>query len=108
MTPQWSSFFGNLLAPVLLVFAILSIVLTAMQVELAVQALNGPQDLWNIFSNFSRCFSVLALIFVAIVVVVVAICLVGLFVHENLFALSILRKKRKGKLEKKEASSAVI
>jgi hypothetical protein len=108
MTPQWQTMFGAIVAPLLSVFAVLSVTLSAMQVEIGIQAIPEPDARWKPFSDISRWFSVVTLFIVA--VIMAGLILLGgfMFAHEILFALKILWRKRGGRAERKVAYSAVI
>jgi hypothetical protein len=71
---QYSDYFSPFLAPLLFVFAIFSVLLSAMQVALAVEALDSRR--WLAFWNVSRWFAVVS-IFLSIVPIV---GLLGLFI----------------------------
>jgi hypothetical protein len=64
---QYSDYFSPFLAPLLFVFAIFSVLLSAMQVALAVEALDSKR--WLAFWNVSRWFAVVS-IFLSIVPIV--------------------------------------
>jgi hypothetical protein len=108
MSPQWNTFFGAVLAPALAVFAIISVILGALQVELAVQALPPDQAKWQIFSDVSRWFAIATLFLSASIIALLIVILLFFLVHEQAFALSILWKKRGGREEKIKRTSAVV
>ena len=76
---QWASMLGSLLAPLLSVFAILSVVLSAMQVELAVPDTAGNAR-WAAFSSVSRWFCVVTLVVAAAVIACLGLFVVFMFV----------------------------
>jgi hypothetical protein len=91
---QWNEYLGRFLAPFLTVFLVFSTLLTAMQVELAVQS--APQDsgLWNIFSQASRWFSVVTIFLVIVISVFFIFLVLFMLIHDQLFAQRVLYRKR--------------
>ncbi len=88
---------GTLLAPLLSVFAILSVVLSAMQVELAVLAVPGAatDHRWDAFSSVSRWSSVVTLVVAALAISWLASFLLFMFIHETLHARRTLSSKQR-------------
>ena len=95
MDAQWSTYLTRLLAPLLTAFAIASIILNAMQVELAVQSVQGLENSWNAFIWTSRWFSVVILLMVGLVSGFMIGMMIFMFFHDIWFAWEILRKKNK-------------
>lgn len=92
---QWSSFFGSAIAPFVVIFVIITVVLNAMQVELAVWSNNDVEHSWAAFINVSKWFCVIVLLFTLFVIFFVLFLLMFLFIHDTWFALRILREKKK-------------
>jgi hypothetical protein len=76
---QWSTFFGAFLAPLLTVFAILTVVLSARQVELAVESNKTLTFTPPGFSSVSRWFAVVTLFAAGLVIAGVAVAAVIFF-----------------------------
>ena len=94
--PQWGSYLARFLAPLLSIFAVLSVALNAMQVELAVQS--SPQDLaprWLTFAHVSRGFSCAILVITAIVILFFGLLIGFMTVHDLWFARSVLRQRKR-------------
>lgn len=91
---QYGAFFSRFYGPLLFVFGIISLILSAMQVEVAVEQVTlGP---WPAFSSVSRWFSVTALLGMSILCLSLLLVLVSMVAHEWTFAIrALLRKKRK-------------
>ena len=90
---QWSTYLNCFITPLLIVFAIASIVLNAMQVELAVQGVQGPGNTWTAFTWVSRWFSVATLFLVGLSSWLLIVLIVFMFCHDIWFARDIIRKK---------------
>jgi hypothetical protein len=91
---QWGAYFGRFFAPLLFIFGVLTLVLSAMQVELAVQG-SVTGGWWATFSQISRWFSMITIIFAVVAVTILFALLVFMFVHDHWFALRILHQKNK-------------
>jgi hypothetical protein len=111
---QGGDYFGGFFAPILFVFAVLSITLNAMQVELAVSALGQGEayGAWDAFISASKGFSVFALFVVSLVVAILVFLLAFFCAHDVWFARRVWRKERLksegGTGWKKEMTSGVI
>ncbi|KAH8901664.1 hypothetical protein GQ53DRAFT_776147 [Thozetella sp. PMI_491] len=79
---EYADYFSKFYAPVLFIFAVFSLLLSAMQVTLAVQTFLAEDSSWFAFARVSRGFSILSILFV--------LCVIVLFVVT--FALSALRE----------------
>jgi hypothetical protein len=65
---QYSDYLNSVVAPLVFTFALVSVALSAMQVVLAAQQLNGNQTHdWQKFTSFSQWSAVVFLIFVVMV-----------------------------------------
>ncbi|KAG7009681.1 hypothetical protein G7Y79_00002g007960 [Physcia stellaris] len=91
---QWGTFINGAITPFVVVFAILAIVLNAMQVELAVPGYNDLSSSWAAFANASKWAAVIVLIFVLLTIVFIVILVLFMFCHDIWFARSILRDKK--------------
>ena len=94
MHAQWNDYLGKVIAPFLTIFLLLSTVLSAMQVELAVQS--APQGLfsWDTFARVSRWASVAVIILVAVVSFVLTLFISVMTLHNLNFARKIMIQKR--------------
>lgn len=91
---QWGSYLGRFLVPLLSVFAVLSVALSAMQVELGVQgSLQDSVPRWAKFAYVSRWFSCLVLVMIAIVIAFFGLLIVFMMIHDIWFAKSVLRQR---------------
>lgn len=97
---QWGSYLGRFLAPLLSIFALLSVALSAMQVELGVQGpLQDSAPRWRGFAYVSRWFSTLVLVVIAVVVVFFVLLISFMMIHDVWFAKSVLRHKRQAPVD---------
>ena len=89
---QYGQYFARFYGPFLFVFGFFSVVLSALQVEMAVenqyQSGNNPQQEWPQFWRFSRVFSVLCLAMVGLPSIVILLLLVGKILMEMRYALT--------------------
>jgi hypothetical protein len=94
---QYVSYFSKYYAPVVFIFGILSVILSALQVALAVQSLDSifSGHTWITFAQFSRVFSIMCLFIVAVVIIgwILLFALMGL--RETIFALRTKHKKNR-------------
>ena len=88
---QWGAYLGRFLAPVLSVFAVLSVALSAMQVELGVQG--SLQDFASRWTYASRWFSCVVLLVIAIIVLFFSLLIAFMVFHDVWFARSVLRQR---------------
>ena len=99
---QYGAYFSRFYGPLLFIFAICSLFLSAMQVELGVETLSASQ--WESFWDACRWFSVLtmgALVFLTLSLIVL---LVGMILNEWIYAIRCLRmRKRQERLETNKA-----
>ena len=92
---QWGAYLGRFLAPILSVFAVLSVALSAMQVELGVQgSLQDSLPKWTNFAYVSRWFSCLVLVIIVIIVIFFSLMVAFMVLHDIWFARSVLRQRR--------------
>lgn len=96
---QYSTYFARFYGPILFLFGVLSVALSAMQVALAVQPLLQWGNSWTTFAKVSRWFSVSTLLSVALVTLLLLLALAVLSLRETVFALgdlwSIKSQKKK-------------
>lgn len=92
---QYGEYFSQFYGPLLFVFGVFAIILSAMQVALAVQSLDsGTGSPWGIFADVCKIFSVLTLFVVMLVVVYLILTFVVRGLRELVFALRALYRKR--------------
>ncbi len=99
---QYGAFFARFYGPLLFIFGILAIILSAMQVELGVEALTNAQ--WQSFWYACRWFVIIALACTAFLVLGLVSLLVGMIVDEWVFALR--RRYKKGASRRRHQSKA--
>ena len=92
---QYGAYFSSFYGPLLFIFAVFSIFLIAMQVELSVESLTSRP--WQPFWYLSRWFSVLILTCLAFSTLSLVLLLIGIIVHEWVSAIRYLRTKEKEK-----------
>lgn len=97
MHPQWRSYLGQFFGPLLSIFAIFSVVLSAMQVGLAAQGFRDVERNWTVFSSVSRWFSLATILLVAIGVLLLIALIIFMGVHDIWFAQSVLRQKKRSR-----------
>ena len=91
---QWGTFLNGLIAPLIAVFAIVSIVLNAMQVGLAAGGISNIELRWVTFINVSRWVSVIVLVFATLVMVFFLLLIAFFFFRDIWFAKSIINGKK--------------
>lgn len=99
---QYSAFFARFYGPLLFIFGILAIILSAMQVELGVETLTHAQ--WQPFWYACRWFVIIALACMAFLVLGLVSLLVGMIVDEWVFALR--KRYEKGHPRRRQQSKA--
>lgn len=105
---QWSSYLGHFIAPLLSAFFIITLPLSAMQVELAVQNLGNSSGKRASFAATARWFSISTLIVVAAAILFLTSLVSFLFVHDLWFSRCVIRKKRAGQDDIMTFKSGVI
>ncbi|MCJ1225798.1 hypothetical protein MMC12_002447 [Toensbergia leucococca] len=90
---QYAAYFARFYGPLLFVFGILSVILNAMQVELAVEAVDARN--WISLWHFCRWFSMLCLAFPVVQASLLIFILTGMMLDELIYALRDLYMKRK-------------
>lgn len=92
---QWGAFINSAIAPFIVLFGIISVVLNAMQVDLTVQNIDNIERSWAAFNTVSKWFSVFVLIIAMLVIVFIFLLTTFFFIHDICFARSILNGKKK-------------
>ena len=96
---QWRPFLGQMFTPLLSSFAVLTIILNAMQVELAVEAITDKRNQWLSLIKLCRYMSILVLVLTGTIIVIFGITVIFLLIHELMFARSVIQENRKGQVE---------
>lgn len=91
---QYRAHFAQFYAPLLFVFAVLSVALSAMQVVLAFPSFPESRPSWITFAYISRGFSICTIVGVALVVLLLTCTLFAMLFREISFALKDLYRKR--------------
>ena len=99
---QYGAFFARFYGPLLFIFSILSIILSAMQVELGVETLTNAQ--WQSFWYTCRWFVIVALASMVLLVLALMSLLVGMIVDEWVFALR--KRYERGGFRRRQQSKA--
>ena len=96
---QYGAFFSRFYGPILFIFAVWSLFLSAMQVELGVEAVN--ESSWQAFYEVCRWFSVLTLIGLVFLSVLLVSLLIGMVVDEWIYTVRNLHANKKSKSDEK-------
>ncbi|KAI9892826.1 MAG: hypothetical protein M1814_000985 [Vezdaea aestivalis] len=91
---QYQAKFAQSYGPVLFIFAIFSIVLSAMQVAVTVSPLDKAKSSWITFAYVSRIFAVVTIICVVCIGIAFAVLLALMLSREAIFALKAYINKR--------------
>ena len=91
--PQYSTYFNQFYGHILFVFAILSLLLNALQVELGAETLLARQ--WSAMWHIARYFSVLCIVSLGLITVSLAVILIIKVAREWIYTLRVARSKRK-------------
>ena len=90
---QYGAYFSRFYGPALFIFALWTVQLSAMQVELDVETVAFKP--WDGFQKICRWFSILTIVGITLLAIALAMLLVGMIVDEWIFALRcLLRRKR--------------
>ena len=92
---QYGAYFGRFYGPILFVFGVFSVALSAMQVALAAQTVPSQNRSWSAFIVVSRGFSIYTLVCVAGVAFFLPSLFLALGLREIIFALNALYHKRR-------------
>ena len=96
---QYGAVFSQFYGPLLFIFGILSLILSAMQVELATEQLLAAP--WRAFWRLSRWVSVLSTVVIAAVALALGSLLIGMIIDEWTFALKDKWRKSRNKSPQK-------
>jgi hypothetical protein len=91
---QYGSYFARFYGPLLFVFAIFSVLLSAMQVVLGVEQATGVKGPWQTFASVSRWFGVVSITSVAVTILILLAILLIIIFREVIYALTDLCRKR--------------
>lgn len=106
---QWRPFLGQMFTPLISSFAIFTIILNAMQVELAAEAVTEKRYQWLSFVRFSRRMSILILVLTGFITAIFGTTVIFLFVHDIWFARSVIKENRRGQIKhEKPMKSGVV
>ncbi|PTB46530.1 hypothetical protein M441DRAFT_42312 [Trichoderma asperellum CBS 433.97] len=101
---QYSLYFARFYGPILFLFGVLSVILSAMQVIFAVLPLINDSDAsWLDFAKLSRTFSIMTLFVVATVIIFFLLAFMSLASRETIYALNDLYHNRRSTQTKTEA-----
>lgn len=95
---QYGDYFARLYGPILFIFAIVSTILSSMQVELAVEQLSESH--WTSLLSVSRWFSVIALVATALISLCFILLWLWMFLDEWIYAFHSRLQRRNRKLFK--------
>jgi len=91
---QWDEYLGRFLATIIVLFAVVSTILNAMQVELGTEDSSSGLNSWPSFSKVSRWFAVITIILVLLTVIVYLAIVIVMMVHNFSFAKRVEYRKR--------------
>ena len=94
---QYGAYFARFYGPILFVFGIFTVALSAMQ--LALRTAPSESQSWSAFASVSRWFSVYTLVCVAAVIFFLLFLLSALSLRETIFALKTLYHKKNPKVQ---------
>ena len=92
---QCGAYFSRFYGPLLFVFAIWSLLLNGMQVELGTESLASSQ--WRSFFYACRTFRVFTLLIIAFLMLSLVLLLVGMIADEWIYAVRCVRERRSQK-----------
>ncbi|KAF2183750.1 hypothetical protein K469DRAFT_485378, partial [Zopfia rhizophila CBS 207.26] len=93
--PQYSAYFAQFYAPLLFVFGLISVILSAMQVETALEQLLPEQSAWVEFRLICRWLSTVTLTLVLLIVLGLLFLFSYRFFQEWHLAITMRLKKRR-------------
>lgn len=100
MHGQYGAQFAQFYGPILFVFAIISIVLSAMQVAISVQPLDEAKISWKTFAYISRVFAIATIVCTVCISMGIGILLFAMLFREGKFALKAWFRKRRERQQK--------
>ncbi|KAI1396380.1 hypothetical protein F4819DRAFT_135288 [Hypoxylon fuscum] len=92
---EYAAYFAQFYAPILFAFAVFSLLMSAMQLILAVQTILEPSDSWLLFARVARGFALFTVFVVACVISYLFLTFVVLVWREIIYALKDLYRKYK-------------
>lgn len=110
MLPQWGSYLQHLLTPIITVFAILTVILNAMQVTLAAHEV-GPESVepnWLPFINLSLYLPVAVMILISILLAFLLGGVLAMGFKDLIWAKTVRHRRKHGNLQAGEKSYGVI
>ncbi|KAL8288246.1 hypothetical protein RB597_000370 [Gaeumannomyces tritici] len=110
MLPQWGSYLQHLLTPIITVFAILTVILNAMQVTLAAHEV-GPDtvtDNWKPFVGLSLYLPVAVMILISILLAFLLGGVLAMGFKDLVWAKTVRHRRKHGNLQAGEKSYGVI
>ncbi|KAI4165235.1 MAG: hypothetical protein LQ342_001103 [Letrouitia transgressa] len=94
---QYGAYFGRFYGPLIFLFGALSVVLSAMQVELGVSTGRMEAGNWVVFESVCRWFSIVTILLVAASTFFLIALLIRMVAGEVFFATRSMYRKRRGK-----------
>ncbi|KAI5859491.1 hypothetical protein GGS23DRAFT_616181 [Durotheca rogersii] len=91
---QYGNYFARFYRPILFIFGVFSVPLSAMQVVLGIQALFEPGESWDVFARVSLGFSIFAVSCAAAIIMFLLLTFISLSSREIVFALRDLITRR--------------
>jgi hypothetical protein len=91
---QYAAYFAHYYAPILFVFALFSLLISAMQLVLAVRTILEPNDAWLVFARVGRGFALFTIFVVASVIGALLLIFAVFVLRETIYALEDLATKR--------------
>lgn len=110
LLPQWGSYLQHLLAPIITVFAILTVILNALQVTLAAHEV-GPNNVepnWLPFVNLSLYLPVAVMILIGILLAFLLGGVLAMGIKDLIWAKTVRHRRKHGNLQAGEKSYGVI
>lgn len=99
---EYGAYFARFYGPILFIFAVFSVLMSAMQIVLDVDTVLEPDDVWFVFARVARGFSLFTIFFTACAIAGLLFVLVSSFLSEAIYALkdlvSGLHKKSRKKM----------
>ncbi|KAL9609475.1 MAG: hypothetical protein Q9167_005760 [Letrouitia subvulpina] len=95
---QYGAYFSRFYGPLIFLFGVLSVVLSAMQVELGVSTGRMEAGSWVVFKSVCRWFSIVTILLVAASTFVLLTLLIKLVAGEVFFAARSMYRKRRRKV----------
>jgi hypothetical protein len=108
--PPWGSYLSHILAPIITVFAILSVILNALQVTLAAHEVGAENvtDNWLPFIHVSLYLPVAVMLLIGTLLAATILGIAIMGVKDLIWAKSVRHRRKKGDLDAGEKSYGVI